>query len=68
MHVQKTALHGGRTLAHGTFQVNETIHICAAGCTKPGLDGKPVRALIRSDVSLRSPRSCSPAAPSATTS
>ncbi len=47
MHVQKTALHGGRTLAHGTFQVNETIHVCAAGCTKPGLDGKPVRALIR---------------------
>jgi hypothetical protein len=47
MHVQKTALHGGRTLAHGTFQVNETIHVCATGCTKPGLDGKPVRALIR---------------------
>jgi len=47
MHVQKTTLHGGRTLAHGTFQVNETIHICAAGCTKPSLDGKPVRALIR---------------------
>lgn len=47
MHVQKTALHGGRTLAHGTFQVNETIHVCAAGCTKPGLDGKPARALIR---------------------
>jgi hypothetical protein len=47
MHVQKTALHGGRTLAHGTFQVTETIHVCAAGCTKPGLDGKSVRALIR---------------------
>jgi hypothetical protein len=29
--------------------VNETIHIhaCATGCTKHGLDGKPVRALIR---------------------
>ncbi|HTP24162.1 MAG TPA: hypothetical protein VMK12_00700 [Anaeromyxobacteraceae bacterium] len=47
MHVQKTALHEGRTLAHGTFQVNETIHICATGCTKAGLDGKPVRALTR---------------------
>ena len=47
MHVQKTVPHGGRTLAHGTFQVNETIHVCAAGCTKPGLDGKPARALIR---------------------
>ena len=47
MNVQKTARHGGRTLAHGTFQVNETIHVCASGCTKPGLDGKPARALIR---------------------
>ena len=47
MHVQKTARHGGMTLAHGVFQVCETVHVCAAGCKKPGPDGKPARALIR---------------------
>lgn len=32
MRVQKTFVHTARTLAHGTFQVRETVHVCAAGC------------------------------------
>jgi hypothetical protein len=32
MHVQKTRRHDGRTIKHGSFQVRETIHVCAAGC------------------------------------
>ena len=47
MHVQKTARHGGMTLAHGVFEVSETVHVCAAGCKKPGPEGEPARALIR---------------------
>lgn len=35
MHVQKTFEHGGATLEHGTFRVRETVHVCAAGCTRP---------------------------------
>lgn len=34
LHVRKTDVHGGRTLAHGVFEVHETIHICPAGCKK----------------------------------
>jgi hypothetical protein len=45
MRVRKTALHGGRTLAHGLFQVNETIYVCAAGCEMIAPDGT-TRALI----------------------
>jgi hypothetical protein len=60
MHVQKTVLHGGVTLAHGSFQVRETVHVCAGGCKKPGPDGKPARALIQRQpevASLLLPRS-----------
>lgn len=32
MHVRKTVVRGGQTLAHGTFAVHETIYACAAGC------------------------------------
>jgi len=32
MRVQKTFRHEGRTIAHGTFQVHETIWVCAAKC------------------------------------
>jgi len=32
MHVQKTLLHEGRTIAHGRFDVHETIWVCAARC------------------------------------
>ncbi len=35
MHVQKTFLHEGRTLAHGTFDVRETVWVCAARCRYP---------------------------------
>ena len=45
MHVRKTDLHGGRTLAHGVFEVHETIYVCAAGCKKVAADGT-ARALI----------------------
>lgn len=46
MHVRKTVEHGGRTLAHGTFQVCETIYVCAAGCKKQGSGSNPQRALV----------------------
>ncbi len=32
MRVQKTFRHEGRTIAHGTFQVHETIWVCVAKC------------------------------------
>lgn len=35
MHIQKTFLHEGRTIAHGTFDVHETIWVCAARCRYP---------------------------------
>lgn len=35
MIVQKTAEHGGKTIKHGTFQVRETVHVCAAKCRHP---------------------------------
>ncbi len=35
MHVQKTFRHEGRTLAHGTFNINETVWVCAAKCRHP---------------------------------
>jgi len=33
--VQKTRSRKGRTLAHGQFEVHETVRICAAGCRHP---------------------------------
>jgi hypothetical protein len=35
MHVQKTFQHEGRTIAHGTFDVHETVWVCAAKCRHP---------------------------------
>ena len=35
MRVQKTFPHGGRTIEHGTFEVCETVWVCAAGCVHP---------------------------------
>ncbi|MCP4607425.1 MAG: hypothetical protein GY845_01740 [Planctomycetes bacterium] len=35
MHVQKTFQHEGRTIAHGTFDVQETVWVCAAKCRHP---------------------------------
>ncbi len=35
MRVQKTFPHGGRTIEHGTFEVCETVWVCAAGCHHP---------------------------------
>ncbi len=35
MHVQKTSPHEGRTIAHGTFDVHETVWVCAARCRYP---------------------------------
>ncbi len=34
MKVQKTIQRTGRTLAHGSFRVQETIYVCASGCRK----------------------------------
>ena len=35
MLVQKTAPRSGQTLAHGSFEAQETIHVCAAECRWP---------------------------------
>lgn len=35
MLVQKTAPRSGQTLAHGSFEARETIHVCAAECRWP---------------------------------
>ena len=35
MGVQKTVLRQGHTLAHGTFEVRETVSICGNGCRRP---------------------------------
>jgi hypothetical protein len=35
MHVQKTVLHTGRTIGHGSFEVRETVHVCASKCHHP---------------------------------
>ena len=31
-HVQKTIFHHGKTIAHGQFEIRETVHVCASGC------------------------------------
>jgi hypothetical protein len=50
MHVQKTFSHEGRTLAHGTFDVHETIWVCAARCRYPSseLVTRRANSVIRS--------------------
>lgn len=40
MGVQKSVLRHGRTLAHGTFKVRETVHVCKNGCLFPS--GVPI--------------------------
>jgi hypothetical protein len=35
MHVQKTVVHQGKTITHGSFGVRETVHVCAARCRHP---------------------------------
>jgi hypothetical protein len=35
MHVQKTVQHTGRTIGHGSFEVRETVHVCALKCHHP---------------------------------
>ncbi len=35
MHVQKTLLRQGKTRAHGSFNAQETVHVCAARCRHP---------------------------------
>ena len=35
MRVQKSFQHEGRSIAHGTFDVNETVWVCAAKCRYP---------------------------------
>jgi len=52
MRVRKTFEHGGVTLAHGPFQVRETVFACAAGCTRPGPDGQRGRAVIKRQTSV----------------
>jgi hypothetical protein len=52
MHVRKTFTHGGRTLAHGAFQVRETVHACAMGCLKPVAKGTRGRAVIKRQAAL----------------
>lgn len=36
MGVQKTLTRTGVTLAHGSFRIRETVHVCASGCKKAG--------------------------------
>lgn len=48
MHVQKTVERAGSTLAHGAFRVRETVHVCAAGCTRPT---RPATAELKVEVS-----------------
>jgi hypothetical protein len=52
MHVQKTFEHRGVTLAHGAFRVRETVHVCAAGCTKPEPGGACGVALLKRQVAV----------------
>lgn len=51
LHVQKTFEHGGLTLAHGAFQVRETVYVCAAGCTRTDLGGRG-GALVKRQASI----------------
>jgi hypothetical protein len=35
MGVQKTFVHTGKTIKHGTIEIRETVHVCEARCTHP---------------------------------
>jgi hypothetical protein len=55
MHVQKSFQHEGRSIAHGTFDVNETVWVCAAKCRYPS--GKLVTRRANSVVQCIMPNS-----------
>jgi hypothetical protein len=55
MHVQKTFQHEGRTIAHGTFEVHETVWVCKAKCRHPS--GKLVTRRANSVVQSIMPNS-----------
>jgi hypothetical protein len=55
MHVQKTFEHEGRTIAHGTFAVHETVWVCKAKCRHPS--GKLVTRRANSVVESIMPNS-----------
>jgi hypothetical protein len=55
MRVQKTHPHGGQTIMHGAFEVNETVHMCKAGCRH--LSGHHATRRAASVVELLQPRS-----------
>jgi hypothetical protein len=54
MMVEKTFRHYGMTLAHGGFEVRETVHACAHGCR---VDGRPVRQRQEALAEILLPRS-----------
>jgi hypothetical protein len=54
MHVAKTVVHAGTTLAHGHFRARETVRACAASCMR---DGKKVTHRQRALAELLPPRS-----------
>jgi hypothetical protein len=54
MLVRKTTVHGGITLAHGSFRARETVHHCAASCRK---DGRMVSRRQDALAELLAPRS-----------
>jgi hypothetical protein len=54
MQVEKTFRHHGRTLAHGGFEVRETVHVCADDCR---VDGRPVRQRQAALAEILLPRS-----------
>ena len=54
MKVQKTLRRAGKTLAHGSFQVNEAIYVCPSGCQR---EGRPVTARSTRLARLLLPRS-----------
>ena len=54
MTVEKTVRHHGRTLAHGGFEVRETVHACAHGCR---VDDRPVRQRQAALAEILLPRS-----------
>lgn len=58
MLVQKTVTHSGLTLAHGAFEVRETVYACVA-CARPRPDGKLAHVISRQRevASLLLPRS-----------
>jgi hypothetical protein len=49
MGVQKTVRRCGRTLAHGSFEARESVHVCLAGCRQPAGGRVTRRAVCLSD-------------------